>query len=79
MSEYTTDVTRTKDGYYCRIMLQNRPLVQTKVSCRKEIGPAFRDLFRTIDKMGGDEFSHAARYRKWKDGNLAIHVKHEWL
>ena len=37
MSEYTTDVTRTKGGYYCRILLQDKPLVQTKVSCRKRL------------------------------------------
>lgn len=79
MSDYTTDTTRTKDGYFCRIFFRGKPIVQTKVATRCEIGPAFRDLFRTIDKLGGDKFTNAARHRKWKDGNVSAQVKHEWL
>ena len=79
MSEYTTKVTRTKDGYFCRVSFRGEPIVQTKVKKREEIGPAFRDLLRTLDKLGGDKFTHSARYRKWKDGNISFHAKHEWL
>ena len=79
MSEYTTRTTRTKDGYLCQVSLRRKPIVQTKVSAREDIGPAFRDLLRTLDKLGGDEFTKAARYRKWKEGNISSSVKHEWL
>jgi hypothetical protein len=79
MSEYTTDSTRTKDGYFCRVSFRGKPLVQTKVASREEIGPAFRDLLRTLDKLGGDKFTNAARYRKWKEGNISGQFLHEWL
>lgn len=79
MSIYTTKVTRTKDGYFCRVSIKGVPRVQTKVSSRQEIGPAFRDLLRTLDKCGGDRFTNAARHRSWKEGNRAARVKHEWL
>jgi hypothetical protein len=79
MNNYTTKVTRTKDGYFCRVSFKGTPIVQAKVSSRIEIGAAFRDLLRTLDKLGGDKFTNAARYRKWKKGNLTREVKHEWL
>lgn len=79
MSDYTTKVTRTKGGYICRVSFLGRPVVQTKVETRCEVGPAFRDLLRTLDKLGGDAFTSAARYRKWREGNLDSSVNHEWL
>lgn len=47
-------------------------------SQRFEIGPAFRDLLRTIDKLGGDEFTQSARERKFSPLNASISVKHYW-
>jgi len=44
-----------------------------------EIGPAFRDLLRTLDKLGGDKFTHAARSRKYQEGNFSMNIKHIWL
>lgn len=79
MSIFTTKATRTKGGYFCRVSIKGVPAVQTKVASRQEIGPAFRDLLRTMDKCGGDEFTKAARYRAWKEGNRATRVKHDWL
>lgn len=79
MSEYTTDTTRTSDGYFCRVSFQGIPIVQTKVKTRVEIGPAFRDLLRTLDKLGGDKFTRAARNRKHKEGNTNAYTKQEWL
>ena len=79
MSTYSTKTTRVGALYFCRISLRGTPVVQTRVSHRNEIGPAFRDMFRTLDKMGGDDFTKAARGRKWKEGNASAQVKHEWL
>ena len=46
---------------------------------REEIGAVFRDLLRTLDKgFETDEFTSAARKRKWKAGNLVMDVKHLW-
>ena len=78
-TKYTTHLTKVKDIYYCRVDYDGRPIVQTKVRSRTEISAAFRDLLRTLDKLGGDAFTNAARYRKWKEGNLDLNVKHEWL
>ena len=80
MSDYTTKVTRVNDIYFCRVDYKGKPVVQAKVSSREEIGPAFRDLLRTLDKLnGGEPFTSAARDRKHKEGNKPTTVKHEWL
>jgi hypothetical protein len=79
MSNYITKVTKIKDIYICQIRYLNKPIVQTKVKLRAEIGPAFRDLLRTLDKLGGDKFTSAARQRINKEGNMMLFVKHEWL
>lgn len=79
MSEYTTKVTRTRGGYLCRVSRAGRPVVQAKVKTPMEIGGAFRDLLRTLDKLGGDRFTSAARHRNGKNGNRSVPVKHQWL
>lgn len=78
MSEYTTKVTRHKNGWFCLVLRCGEPVVQTSVENREDIGPAFRDLLRTLDKGGGDAFTKAARYRQWKDGNKSASVRHKW-
>jgi hypothetical protein len=79
VSEYTTKSTKVGDSYFCKVLFRGKAVVQTRVKERSEVGPAFRDLLRTLDKLGGDAFTHAARYRKWKDGNQDGQFKHEWL
>ncbi len=79
MSKYTTDTTRMRNFYFCRVSINNKPVVQAKVKTRQEMGPAFRDMLRTLDKLGGDKFTNAARYRKWKEGNMSGQFKHEWI
>jgi hypothetical protein len=79
MSRYTTDSTKVGSIYFCRVSIDGHPVVQTRVKQRSEIGPAFRDLLRTLDTLGGDKFTNAARYRQWKEGNTSVQVRHEWL
>ena len=76
---YTTKTTNVNGTYFCRVSFNGNPVVQAKVENRHEIGPAYRDLLRTLDKLGGDRFTSAARYRKWKPGNTSGSFKHEWL
>ena len=79
MSRYTTKTTFINDKYICRILYDNKPVVEAKVYFRHEIGPAFRDLFRTLNKCGGDDaFTSAVRKRKYKEGNRCLSVKHHW-
>ena len=54
-------------------------MVEGRCKNRSEIGATFRDLLRTIDKAGGDEFTSAARDRKFKEGNPILEVKHIWF
>jgi hypothetical protein len=77
---YTTKCTylgRNK-GYGCRIYRNDVLVVEGRCSNRRLIGPTFRDLLRTLDKMGGDEFTSAARKRKFKEGNLRTSTIHYW-
>jgi hypothetical protein len=78
MSAYTTKVTCVNGSYFCCVFKHCIPLVQAKVKTREDIGPAFRDILRTIDKCGGDEFTSAASKRKNKVGNKEMAVKHIW-
>jgi len=74
-NNYSTSVTRTDIGWYCRVFHGENALVQTLVKKREDIGPAIKDLLRTIDKLGGDRFTNAARSRITEE----FSVKHEWL
>ena len=76
---YTTKVTRLANGYGCRIFKDGQLILEGRCLTRREIAPTFRDLLRTIDKLGcGDRFTHAARMRISKPGNQIRHVKHIW-
>jgi hypothetical protein len=78
-SRYTTKVTRLGDKYGCRVFVDGRLVVEGRCERRCDIAPTFRDLLRTIDKLGcGDSFTHAARMRISKEGNSIFHVKHLW-
>ena len=78
MSTYTTKATRMQDGYGCRVFCEGKLVVEARCDSRFMIGPTFRDLLRTIDTLGGDEFTSAARDRKHRDGNYSAQVKHYW-
>jgi hypothetical protein len=75
---YTTKVTRLNSGYGCRVFHNGILVVEAVAPSRLYIGATFRDLLRTLDKCGGDAFTHAARMRKFKEGNPMISVKHKW-
>lgn len=65
-------------GYGCRVYKDGKLVVEGKAAERYLVGPVFRDLLRTLDKMGGDEFTSAARIRKYKEGNFCAQPKHYW-
>ena len=76
---YTTKVTRIGKIYGCRVFKDGVLILSTCVHSRDMIGPAFRDLLRTIAKFGvDDEFVEAVRRRNSKLGNKTVSVKHIW-
>lgn len=79
---YTTKATwlGKRLGYGCRIFNEHGKLVlEGRCAKREEIGAVFRCLLRTLDKdLDGDEFTSAARKRRYRPGNLILDVKHRW-
>ncbi len=78
MSRLTTKATRLGNKYGCRVLHDGVVILEARCETRALIGPTFRDLLRTLDKCGGDEFTAAARRRKFKDGNIQCYAKHIW-
>lgn len=78
MSVYTTKATWLGTEYGCRVFADGKLVVEGRCPTKDLIGPTFRDLLRTLDKCGGDEFTSAARKRKFQAGNVSIGVKHLW-
>ena len=75
---YTTKTTWLGTEYGCRIFNGDVLLVEGRCHTRDFIGATYRDLLRTLDKLGGDAFTSAARKRKFKDGNPIVDCKHIW-
>lgn len=75
---YTTKTTWLGTEYGCRIFYDGELIVEARVPTRDLIGAAYRDMLRTLDKLGGDAFTNAARRRKYREGNPALSVKHYW-
>lgn len=75
---YTTKVTWLGKEYGCRVFRDGELIVEGRCETKDKIGATFRDLLRTIDKCGGDKFTHAARMRKFKEGNPTASVIHYW-
>lgn len=78
MTKYSTKVTWIGNQYGCRIFYDGVLVVEGRCSSKSLIGATFRDLFRTLDKCGGDEYTSAVRLRKNKEGNPVTSVKHYW-
>lgn len=78
MSKYTTKATWLGDRYGCRVFYDGNLIVEGQCLTKDMIGATFRDLLRTLDKLGGDDFTSAARKRKFKAGNKMAQVKHFW-
>jgi hypothetical protein len=77
-SKYTTKSTWLGREYGCRIFYDGKLIVEGRCETKDQIGATFRDLLRTIDKCGGDQFTTAARKRKYKECNIVASVKHYW-
>lgn len=75
---YITKTTFLGNQYGCRIFKDGVLIVEGRCKTREEIGPTFRDLFRTLDKLGGDEYTAAVRKRKFKEGNKCVNTRHYW-
>jgi hypothetical protein len=78
-SRYTTRTTWLGNEYGCRIYRDDTLVVEARVKNRIEIGAAFRDMLRTLDKgFSPDAFTAAARRRKFAEGAPQLAVKHYW-
>lgn len=54
----------------CRILKDGTPFQEARVHSREDIGPAFRNMLRMLDKCGwGCELASAARRHNSKPGN----------
>lgn len=78
MSKYSTRATWLGNAYGCRVFFEERLVVEGRCKERGMIGGTFRDLFRTLDKCGGDEYTSAVRKRKYRLGNPVASVVHWW-
>ena len=75
---YELKATWLGTEYGCRVYRDGILAVEGRCATRDMIGATFRDLLRTLDKMGGDEFTSAARERSQREGNAVVSVKHIW-
>ena len=74
----TTKTTWLGREYGCRVFENNILIVEGRADNRGLIGAVFRDLFRTLDKCGGDAYTSASRERKFKEGNPTTSCIHYW-
>lgn len=77
-SKYTTKATWLGREYGCRIFHDGVLIVEGRAKSQDEIGPVFRDMFRMVDKCGGDSFTHAVRMRKHRVGNRVAYANLYW-
>ena len=75
---YTTKATRLQRGYGCRVYCNGVLIVEARCKTRQDIAPTMRDLLRTLDKLGGDAYTSAARRRISRPGNAQLSVRHLW-
>ena len=70
---FDTKVTFLGKGTWgCRILKDGTPIQEARVHSRTDIGPAFRDMLRMLDKCGWDcELARAARRHNNKPGNVS--------
>lgn len=52
-TEYSTKVTWLGNEYGCRVFNDKGLVVEGRCQSKNMIGPTFRDLLRTPDKLGG--------------------------
>lgn len=75
----TTKATRLNSTTWgCRVLENDKPIVEVRVNDRTEIGPAFKDMLRMLDKCGVDsKMAHSSRHRN-KPGSLSNSYKFFW-
>jgi hypothetical protein len=74
----TTKTTWLGHEYGCRVFRDGHLVVEGRCPSKDLIGPTFRDLLRTLDTLGGDAFTSAARKRRYKIGNTVYDTRHYW-
>lgn len=75
---YTTKATKMAKGYGCRVFQDGKLILEGRCDSRDLIGPTFRDFLRTIDRLGGDQFTSAVRNRV-NTKNLPVNdAQHYW-
>lgn len=75
---FDTKTTNINGKYYCAIILKEtgKMIVGAIVEDRLDITPAYKDLFRTLDKCGWcSNMAYSSRYRKQSERKG---VKHYW-
>lgn len=77
-SVITTKATWLGHEYGCRVFCNGQLTLEGRCPSRDLIGPTFRTLLRTLDTLGGDAFTSAARKRRYKPGNVVYEVKIRW-
>lgn len=63
--KFDTKVTKLKQSLWgCRVLLDGEPVVEVRVTDHSDIQPAFKDMFRTLDKLGADsKMANRSRHR----------------
>ena len=75
---YELKATWLGTEYGCRVYKDGALVVEGRCPTRDMIGATFRDLLRTLDEIGGDEFTSVARERSQREGNTVVSVDHIW-
>lgn len=61
----TTKVTKLSSSLWgCRVLIEGKVVLEVRVTSREYIQPAFKDMLRTLDKLGVDsKMAKSSRYR----------------
>lgn len=78
MEHCSTKTTKVAKGLYgCRVWYKDRLVVEMRVP-RHLVSCAYRDMFRTLDKLGFDsKMAHASRMRG-KNHTSVTNYKYIW-
>ena len=62
----TTKVTKLKPSLWgCRVLIDDIPTIEVRVKSLSDIQPAFKDMLRTLSKLGFDsDMADSSRYRE---------------
>ena len=68
-SIYSIKVTKIKDRWHCRLLINGFPFHELACELRADVGLACRYLMRDMDKFyGGDRLTSIVRHRMWNRG-----------